>query len=366
MAPPHIRRITVLVLALVIASAVGVSGHCTKPRVRREWRSISAEERSCWINAIKCLAKLPQNPEVVGTVDPAISMIPPKSSNTSYFDDFSYAHMDLNALIHGTGFFLPWHRLFVQTFEDVLRSKCGYTGVHPYWDWTQDTADFYHATIFSDSTFDGLGGWGDPNNDYQISTGGFKDIMVAYPGPVPRHIRRHFSILIPGPLPPGVPPLALNINDTFTSKVTNFVVSSSTGNFSSFQANLQGFDGPHPGPHFILGGDMAGNCPFGLAPPICNPGPKWSPNDPMFYLHHATIDKVWYDWQRRDPRNKNVFEGGSTGFLADPNLSPTEYPSGGPPWLNKSSVIPGDGLWKHVRVKDVMDTVGGRLCYVYE
>ena len=38
--------------------------------------------------------------------------------------------------IHGTGFFLPWHRIYVQTLEDEMRAKCGYTGVQPYWDWT--------------------------------------------------------------------------------------------------------------------------------------------------------------------------------------------------------------------------------------
>ena len=42
--------------------------------------------------------------------------------------------------IHQTGFFLPWHRLFVQTFEDALKTKCGYIGVQPYWDWTQGNA----------------------------------------------------------------------------------------------------------------------------------------------------------------------------------------------------------------------------------
>jgi hypothetical protein len=69
--------------------------------------------------------------------------------------DFSYAHMDLNTLvnilypplplshapkflqIHSTGFFLPWHRFFVQTLEDELRKQCGYNGVQPYWDWTK-------------------------------------------------------------------------------------------------------------------------------------------------------------------------------------------------------------------------------------
>jgi len=336
--------------------------------VRREWRSISAKERSCWIDAIKCLAKLPQDQRIAATVDPAISLIQSKLLNSSYFDDFSYVHMDLNPMIHNTGFFLPWHRLYVQIFEDNLRSKCGYTGVHPYWDWTQDTEDFYHSTIFSDSTFDGLGGWGDPNNDYQISTGGLKDIRLAYPSP--HYIRRNFSIHFPPsfPLPPGVPPVdpALNLNDTFTSNITDFIVNSFTGNFTLFQATLEGLAGPHPGPHLILGGEMAGACPFGSGPPMCITGAKWSPNDPMFYLHHAMIDKVWYDWQHRDPRNKNVFGGGSTSWQVDPSLPISEFPLGGPPWLNKSSVIPGDGLWEHVRVKDVMDTVGGRLCYVYE
>ena len=31
-----------------------------------------------------------------------------------------------------------------------------------------------------------------------------------------------------------------------------------------------------------------------------------------------------------------------------------------------SSVIPSDGLWEETTVGDVLDTAGGRLCYVYE
>lgn len=47
------------------------------------------------------------------------------------------SHVPNLSQIHNTGFFLPWHRQFVQTFEDELRSKCGYDGVQPYWDWTK-------------------------------------------------------------------------------------------------------------------------------------------------------------------------------------------------------------------------------------
>ena len=32
---------------------------------------------------------------------------------------------------------------------------------------------------------------------------------------------------------------------------------------------------------------MTGECPSGTGPPACYPGPKWTPNDPVFFMHHA-------------------------------------------------------------------------------
>lgn len=134
-------------------------------------------------------------------------------------------------------------------------------------------------TFLSDSEYDGLGTWGDPNDDIQISTGGLKDIMLAYPSG-PHRIRRNFTLYFPQdfPIPSGVPrpDPTLMVNTTFTSDIVNTLVSSYTGDYVGFQASLEG--GPHPGPHFILGGDMGGTCPFGTGPPECVIGPKWSPN----------------------------------------------------------------------------------------
>ena len=213
----------------------------------------------------------------------------------------SLSHVPQSLQIHSTGFFLPWHRLFIQTLEEELRSECGYDGVHPYWDWTKgdalcpgvmdfgldpkpDTADFYHATIFCDSDYDGLGSWGDPSNDYQIYTGALKDVKVAYP--VPHNIRRNYTLqpFLGGGLGPSSsngppsPDPSLMVNTTFTSEVVNRTVSSSTGDYINFQASVEGFSGPHPGPHVIVGGDLFGGCPFGLLPPVCDGGPKWAPN----------------------------------------------------------------------------------------
>lgn len=97
------------------------------------------------------------------------------------------------------------------------------------------------------------------------------------------------------------------------------------------------------------------------------------------------IDKVWTDWQNRNSSNKNAFEGGSISWQASANVSYLLYPTGAPPALNVrynprfgrgfceltgiqqlSSVIPGDGLWENVTIGDVMDPLGGKLCYVYE
>ena len=120
---------------------------------------------------MQCLSKLPHDSKIVPVVDRALSQIPPLNPNSSYFDGgafltytlllltrlgryrvhphgpqrfgeyefYGHAHcsVDLPPQIHNTGFFLPWHRLYVQNLEDKMRSKCGYDGVQPYWDWTK-------------------------------------------------------------------------------------------------------------------------------------------------------------------------------------------------------------------------------------
>jgi tyrosinase len=59
------------------------------------------------------------------------------------------------------------------------------------------------------------------------------------------------------------------------------------GTFDGFQSTLEGL--VHGGTHNAVGGDMAGSA---------------SPTDPLFWLHHSFIDKVWADWQA-SPNGKN-------------------------------------------------------------
>ena len=145
-----------------------------------------------------------------------------------------------------------------------------------------DAPDFYHSTLFSDDEIEGLGSWGDPDNDNQISTGGFKDLKLTYP--VPHHIRRNFLLqpflTITAPVMKDGPVIdpGLLINTTFTYEAIDALVNSYVGDYIHFQGEYEGVPFPHSGPHFILGGDMAGECPFGLTAPTCIGGPRWPPN----------------------------------------------------------------------------------------
>jgi len=45
------------------------------------------------------------------------------------------------------------------------------------------------------------------------------------------------------------------------------------------------------------------------------------------------VDRVWYQWQQEDSKNKNAFEGGSISVQVDPTVPIT----GGPPMLSVRS-----------------------------
>jgi hypothetical protein len=101
-----------------------------------------------------------------------------------------------------------------------------------------DAPDMYNSPFFEDSP-SGVGGWGDPKNDYQINTGGFKDVIRAYPSP--HHIRRNYTLypfrnqgagrLFPNdPLAPP-PPRDLMINSSMTKVNYEHTVNSFEGDF---------------------------------------------------------------------------------------------------------------------------------------
>ncbi|KAI0291784.1 Di-copper centre-containing protein [Multifurca ochricompacta] len=362
-----VHRILSVSLA-VLCSAAGVSSShpkktCTKPAVRKEWRAFNSHEKEAWIRAVNCLSHLPHDPALKPSVDPSVSLIPPLNASGSYYDDFVYIHMDLNTRIHFTGLFLPWHRWYVHVYEQALKSKCGYTGASPYWNWTIDAPDFFESSFWKDSNpLSGLGGWGVPSKDFSVPDGGFKALHLSYPSP--HTLRRNFTLR-----PWDIPFIFFTepkkmANTSFSASEIEKLLETPSGDYKGFQKSFEAFQGAHGAVHLIMGGDLGGQCPRN-APANCTPGPTWSPNEPLFWMHHAMVDKVWFDWQNRDPANAKSFFGGSVQAIQSPDTY-NQYPNGGPPFLSLNSTMPADGLFPEVAIGDVLSTTSGVLCYVYE
>ncbi|KAJ8496452.1 hypothetical protein ONZ51_g1080 [Trametes cubensis] len=265
------------------------AARCTHPAVRREWRMLTTAERAEWIASINCLANLPHDDALTPSVDPSVSRIGPVNTSGSYWDDIVYVHMDLNTKIHETGLFLPFHCLYVHAVEKVMKERCGYTGAFPYWDWTIDAQDVQNSPIFSESNpMSGLGGWGDPTKDFEVQDGGFRALHVAYP--VPHVLRRNFTLQ---PFLPfaGVPVFTNTTqyaNESFTpERVRALVEETPPGDFVGFQFAMEEPQGPHASVHFMLGGDLAGQCPAASLPGCMPAQPTFSANEPMFFLHHG-------------------------------------------------------------------------------
>ncbi|TKY87078.1 hypothetical protein EX895_003755 [Sporisorium graminicola] len=234
----------------------------------------------------------------------AVKCLKTKPSQTSFeasknlYDDFPSIHIQQDHHIHGVAAFLPWHRRYVQARERALRS-CGYQGPTPYWDWTK-AADT-----------------GSPQNDPIYSV---QDDDILYE---PHLLRRNFE---------DNPYLFNNFNSSSVAK------GQAISAFNDYRYYVEGV--PHGAVHQYIAGDM---------------GPASSPNEPLFFLHHAAIDRIWALWQDMD-RSKRL-----TDYAG--NL-PGASSKDGPFEATIDDLLPSfGGLIDQVPVRDVMDTRAGDLCY---
>src|SRR3984893_3125698 len=149
--------------------------------IRRDFATISDEERTLFVDAIRKLD------------DPTTMFVYPNnqghegadaSGNITYWDMQEQIHKD--AHVHGVDVhvgpgFIPWHRVIVNRLEGLLRLVDPRLSLH-YWDWTTDprvpTADrvklFTHARMGDDGSeginrvaADGGGDAGIPFQDFE-------------------------------------------------------------------------------------------------------------------------------------------------------------------------------------------------------
>jgi tyrosinase len=89
-----------------------------------------------------------------------------------------------------------------------------------------------------------------------------------------------------------------------------------------------------------------------------------SPGDPLFYLHHAQVDRLWWKWQKLNlKRRLKEIAGPDTQFAGpyDFNHTGIAYEN-----ITLSYPLQYRGLVDDVEVKDVMNIKAGVLCYDYD
>lgn len=188
--------------------------------------------------------------------------------------------------------FGPWHRRYLRDLELQLQSVTpGLT--LPYWNWAADAALANGAApLWSDSY---IGGDGKGPDDF-VNNGPFVNwtalIMTAQMTLVPRAVKGIVRRL--GRDVQGLPTLPGNVDVANTLGETAYDSSpwsESQSSAPSFRNRLEGFlqrpgdqatQRMHNRVHLWVGGDML---------------PGTSPNDPVFFLHHANVDRLWAQWQ---------------------------------------------------------------------
>ncbi|KAI8946359.1 putative tyrosinase [Xylaria longipes] len=289
-------------------------GACRQPAVRREWRTLGSLERLEYLRAVKCLSSTPS------TV-----------CNGTLHDEFSYIHRKIGDYSHEAGPFLPWHRYFIHIYEETLKLRCQYEGTLPYWDWTRDWADLTRAPVW-DAT-EGFGGNGNVNlpttvgQGHCVQDGPFAGLQVQYYNEDwnPHCLSRGF--------------LAGELLDHFGAQRLNTSAMAAVLDepyYYGFLLKLE--DGPHSAIPIIVRGDF-----YRFT----------APNDPIFFLHHGQIDRLWWKWQSEDLKMRALAYDGPSRHNSSIAAQLTDQ-------------LEMAGLAPDIPVSSVMTINNGLLCYNYQ
>jgi hypothetical protein len=224
--------------------------------------------------------------------------------------------------------FLPWHRYFCREFELVLQSVKP-TVTLPYWDWAADEANPLGAPLWNTNPAQRIyiGGDGTGPNGTVVTgpfTGWTAIIESAGGALVPRSFQGIVREL--GAATFGNPdfPTVAQVNDAvnnFPTYDTSPWRQASTG---SFRNKLEGWlaippednSQLHNRIHIWVGGDM---------------GPGTSPNDPVFYLNHCNVDRIWARWQHAHSASAYLpASGGPPGHNINDTMAQLTTPNATP------------------------------------
>jgi tyrosinase len=269
----------------------------------------NAAARQKYVQAVLALKQ-----QTTGVTTTSLGVTGPNKP-VSTWDRFVAWHSAVMGIAHSRPIFSPWHRLMLRTIEQLMQQALGdATFGLPYWDWAADGQLSHAAQLTAPIWDNACMGSG--------STGPGPFTLAAFPirlassssgalAQVNRALRRNRGVGVQGTPNPSLP------TKTSTAAALSVVPFDNlpwNQNSTGFRNRLEGWNPPndlHNRVHIWVGGDML---------------PATSPNDPLFYLNHCNVDRIWEAWMVANGRNylpKNTTAGAPAGQrLNDPMASP--------------------------------------------
>jgi tyrosinase len=253
---------------------------------RRNVLTLSAAERKAFVDALLALKKKGRYDWYVRTHVETMMKVAA----------FPYEPQDMNYRnrAHSGPVFLPWHRKLLAELEADLR-KIDKSLALPYWDWSVDgdSADPKASALWADDLMGGdgtgagdvvetgpfagkAGNWPidpklDPDNTGPALVRKFQTIVTSLP------TSEHVKFLMREAFY-DVPPLSAASVAGFRNRLEGWLTRRLDYRYTTEGSQM------HNRVHLWVGGNMITDA---------------SPNDPVFFLHHCFIDKLWSDWQRK-------------------------------------------------------------------
>jgi tyrosinase len=316
----------------------------TTRRVRRSWSSLSDSEKKKVVDAFIALKHITTTSGDPGSARANYTSFCDELGLQSYernlYDFYVEAHVNaylsmmtpqegMSQMAHMAPQFLAWHRYLLLRLEADLGEAIGDPNFAlPYWDWTDCYADGDPKTcapLFAQSYLGTAGGCDDASSSVEgyltdqgfhtnIYTEGQEIFSTSSVRCGQRAIQRKVGCLdnVNGP------PDSAAINGIFDRVVYDDAPYDSchTEEDISFRQYLEGFSnddtdpicvaagcGMHGRGHVFIGGDMQASTA--------------SPNDPVFFLHHAEVDRMWAAWQENNLQSGDAartVDHGNPGF----------------------------------------------------
>jgi tyrosinase len=241
------RREFMVVATAAIAAPYVLKTHATAqtPRVRRDVQSFSASDPffANYGQAVQAMHQLPASA--------------PRNWRNQ-------ALIHLNHCRHGVQDFVHWHRHYIHKYELICGQLIGDANFAlAYWNWSASRGiipdPFYDLNLLN------VQFWNDPSNAQSNNWG---------PSPVTTVGTRG---LAKGQGLQDDP----DAGQEFTQAAIDAI--KQEPNFQIFTGQLEG--SPHNDAHVISGGGSG------------HMGDGMSPLDPIFWLHHCNVDRIWAEWQ---------------------------------------------------------------------